>query len=75
MRFDYLQTRGIFAVDCQLLGDRLLVGILLVQDDGVAGRAVILRSPETGHSIKVKLPDDVYLINPRVELENASIAV
>ena len=75
MRFDYLQTRGIYAVDCQLLGDRLLAGILLIRDDGVAGQMVTLRSPELGHTVKVKMPEVVYSINSRVELANASVTL
>jgi hypothetical protein len=60
-----LQTRGVFAIDCRRRGDRLWVGLLLLDGDQTGPRTLVDR--ETGVTLSVVLPP-LDPINYRVEL-------
>lgn len=61
-----LQTRGVFAIDCRRRGDRLWVGLLLLDGDQVGPRTLVDRDTEA--TLSVVLPPNLDPINYRVEL-------
>lgn len=59
MFFRALQTRDVFAVHCELEGDRLSIGWLFVNRAELWGQIVTLietDNPETGGSYTIQLP-------------------
>jgi hypothetical protein len=61
-----LQTRGVFAIDCRRRGDRLWVGLLLLDGDQTGPRTLVDR--ETGATLSVVLPPNLDPISYQVEL-------
>jgi len=61
-----LQTRGVFAIDCRRRGDRLWVGLLLLDGDQTGPRTLVNRDTEA--TLSVVLPPNLDPISYQVEL-------
>ena len=61
-----LQTRGVFAIDCRRRGDRLWVGLLLLDGEQAGPRTLVDRDSQA--TLCVVLPPNLDPISYRVEL-------